>query len=243
MTEIKKKAEKVKKKLGGNISYQELEDYVRSLGVTVLSYSKGEALIKKRNLQKRAEKRESFLYMNDSGLVKVIFIKDDVENKEFLLAHELGHLLLGHKEETNNNDEIEATYFATLLLHEEPEPGPEEQQPRWKKQKRISIVAALVFVVIAFAGYSVYSVIHNSVRPTQTVTLPVITEQQTAPEPQQGPDVPVYATEQTYVVTKSGDKYHLPSCYYVRDKSDLIEVTLEEAEKGGYEPCKVCIGE
>ena len=67
-------------------------------------------------------------------------------------------------------------------------------------------------------------------------SVPAVTEQ---PEP----DVPANTTEQTYVLTRTGDKYHLPSCYYVRDKNDLVEITLEEAEKGGYEPCKVCIGE
>lgn len=42
------------------------------------------------------------------------------------------------------------------------------------------------------------------------------------------------------VVTKTGDKYHLPDCQHVREKDNVIEMTKQEAIEKGYEPCKVC---
>lgn len=42
-------------------------------------------------------------------------------------------------------------------------------------------------------------------------------------------------------VTKEGERYHLPGCYHIRGKENLIEMTVEQAETAGYEPCKDCI--
>jgi hypothetical protein len=51
--------------------------------------------------------------------------------------------------------------------------------------------------------------------------------------------VPPSPEETTLVyVTRSGKKYHLKDCRYVR-KSRLT-LTLKEAKEKGYEPCKVC---
>ena len=41
-------------------------------------------------------------------------------------------------------------------------------------------------------------------------------------------------------VTKTGKKYHLADCRYVKDKKDLTEYTVAEAKKKKYEPCEVC---
>ena len=41
-----------------------------------------------------------------------------------------------------------------------------------------------------------------------------------------------------FVVTQSGKKYHLQSCYMVKSIKDYF--TKEEAEQSKYEPCKIC---
>ena len=47
------------------------------------------------------------------------------------------------------------------------------------------------------------------------------------------------ATEETIVyVTKTGEKYHKDGCSSLR--SSKIEISLGEAVKKGFEPCKVC---
>ena len=40
------------------------------------------------------------------------------------------------------------------------------------------------------------------------------------------------------VITAKGKKYHRPNCHTV--KQYVKELTVEEAQKLGYKPCKVC---
>ena len=42
----------------------------------------------------------------------------------------------------------------------------------------------------------------------------------------------------TVVITAKGKKYHRPDCRTV--KQYVKELTVEEAQKLGYKPCKVC---
>lgn len=44
-----------------------------------------------------------------------------------------------------------------------------------------------------------------------------------------------------YVSIKAGKKYHKDGCRFLGEKIDSM--TLEEAEKSGYEPCKICFPE
>ena len=46
-----------------------------------------------------------------------------------------------------------------------------------------------------------------------------------------------------YVVTASGEKYHLPHCTYVKHKDNVRGLTEEEFTSGKYTPCSVCIPE
>lgn len=42
------------------------------------------------------------------------------------------------------------------------------------------------------------------------------------------------------VITKSGKKYHLPNCFYVANKTGLVELSKEDASEKGYTPCSKC---
>lgn len=46
--------------------------------------------------------------------------------------------------------------------------------------------------------------------------------------------------EYTVYITANGKKYHVLGCYYIEGKHNLIELSVEDAEKAGYEPCKYC---
>lgn len=45
----------------------------------------------------------------------------------------------------------------------------------------------------------------------------------------------------TVYVTRTGEKYHVEGCQYIEGKDDLRDMSAEEAEQAGYEPCSVCI--
>ncbi len=50
-------------------------------------------------------------------------------------------------------------------------------------------------------------------------------------------------TQNQVVVTSSGKKYHHPHCYYVKYKTNTINLSKSEAIDAGKEPCEICAGE
>jgi len=63
----------------------------------------------------------------------------------------------------------------------------------------------------------------ESTEPEKTISTELITTTESA---------------QLYVITPSGKKYHRQTCRYAANVKQYV--TKEEAEKLGYEPCKVC---
>lgn len=45
------------------------------------------------------------------------------------------------------------------------------------------------------------------------------------------------------VVTASGEKYHYPKCYHVTGKATITQMSIEQAQNAGYEPCRDCFPE
>lgn len=52
--------------------------------------------------------------------------------------------------------------------------------------------------------------------------------------------VPSHDHNEMVAVTKSGEKYHKPNCFYVKNKQHILFVTAQEAIQCGYTPCLVC---
>lgn len=49
------------------------------------------------------------------------------------------------------------------------------------------------------------------------------------------------ANNKIFYATKTGTKYHLKDCRYVKDKIDLIQLNINDENFKNYEPCSVCI--
>ena len=64
------------------------------------------------------------------------------------------------------------------------------------------------------------------------------TESWKAGEAAGGSTVNTQASDVTVHITKTGTKYHLAGCEYLKDSD--TEISLSEAKAGGYEPCGVC---
>ncbi len=71
----------------------------------------------------------------------------------------------------------------------------------------------------------------TSIVTTETITELTTTEAIESTTPQ---------SNKTVIVTKSGKKYHLPTCYHIANKSTLIEMDIKKAEDLGYKPCATC---
>lgn len=42
------------------------------------------------------------------------------------------------------------------------------------------------------------------------------------------------------LVTETGKRYHRPGCWYVKEKTNVLEMTRGEARKQGLTPCEIC---
>ncbi len=75
---------------------------------------------------------------------------------------------------------------------------------------------------------------------TQTETSIVITETITELTTTEAIESTTPQSNKTVIVTKTGKKYHLPTCYHIANKSTLIEMDIKKAEDLGYKPCATC---
>ena len=86
------------------------------------------------------------------------------------------------------------------------------------KQTRLKNIAFLVSLVICFSNLTCSSFLMK--QDTKNITTP-----------------------SEVVITSAGTHYHIPDCYYVKYKTNTINLTITEAINTGKEPCEVCIGE
>ena len=48
-------------------------------------------------------------------------------------------------------------------------------------------------------------------------------------------------SESEFYMLTGRDKYHKSDCYYIRDKDNVVSVTMSEITDKGFEPCKKCL--
>lgn len=185
--------------------------------------SENDIVLNKLNIDKDFRKKSAFSYAKDE--IKYIFIYSKISDEaaSTLLLHELAHIYLKHLEKSTistESDEIEADLFVSCIFRE-------------FHNKRIRLTALNSFICVLTAIMLVVSV-HNS-RENETIaevdtTISAITSVSNSEQDE---------SSEIVVVTKSGKKYHKPDCYHVAG-SDVIELTISEAEAAGYKPCKDC---
>ena len=209
--EIKRTANKLIKAVKGKTDFVSIEQYLETIGYKVAFYNtpNGDKLLAKLDLLSDASDVPAFTY---TGAGNIVFIDDNVssEDKNYLLYHEVGHILLGHlsyaRMSTKNryNMEYEADVFAHMLLH-----------PSNKKK----LIACIIgFIAVAFLSFYVGYVS----APMQM--LPTSATEQT--------------TEQVYI-TSTGKKYHRSNCRYVKGKDNIAVIDKKQADKT-HSPCSVC---
>jgi hypothetical protein len=93
---------------------------------------------------------------------------------------------------------------------------------------RLIRVASFVVIIMAIL-WSVRTTLGNLVNGNTDATL---VASYSAPDPQRD------ELKVTVYVTRTGEKYHRASCQHLRRSS--IPMSLSEAKRAGYTPCKVC---
>ncbi|MCI8806483.1 MAG: hypothetical protein HFE59_11540 [Clostridiales bacterium] len=124
-----------------------------------------------------------------------------------------------------------------------------------KKQRTVPLLTTLLYIVIIILIFILFinkkNYIDNDNKKnleqieTTAYTLPettteATTSQQTTISQATTSQQPIPQSNKTVIVTKSGEKYHLPTCYHIANKSTLIEMDIKKAEDLGYKPCATC---
>ena len=139
-----------------------------------------------------------------------------------LLLHELAHIILGHSTIFNDTSEqeVEANYFVECCL-----------KTPYRKLIGFSLILIATALILCSALMFVQNHSETPPQPADRAEQAEYDETTTTNETNNNEEV---------LVTHSGKKYHKPNCQYVEYKTNTISLSLDEAIRAGYEPCKVC---
>lgn len=225
------------------IGLKELKQIIKKSGWEIYSYSDAEEIIENYNLYDMASKNDSFTA--NVGNRVVIFYNDNISQLNFphILGHEIGHIVLGH---LNSGDDIyskerDCEIFSKELLN---------YSPRYHIAPAFMFSITGVFLLITMIISSIQMnntnniTIHTPDNSSNTTSNSLIIDENSdnANSELNSVDTSQSLQNETTIVyvTHTGKKYHLSGCWYIKDKNNLIEISIEEAEAAGYEPCKVC---
>lgn len=204
------------------LSFEELSKVAVKLNYKIFRPKNAESkVLLALDLQTEFKTLSAFTFAKDN--VKYIFIRSDVPNEvaAVLLLHELSHIYLGHLEKSTMpaaSDEAEAELFVSYV-----------SKKIFDKRIKITILNC---VVCALTAIALIISVHNSQTQNSAIEISTTTvNTETNADQNENSEI--------VVVTKTGEKYHKPNCYHVIG-SEVIELTISEAQNAGYEPCKDC---
>lgn len=177
------------------------------------NYAGVENLLRELKLENAAAASHGFAFSD--GMNNIIFVRETLteEEKVLVIAHELGHILLGHLKGAASmyvgaREEYEANEFVHYIMNAAP-------LFRLKiriHEKRRAVVGIAAAVMIIAAGICTAAGIIK------------------------------YDSAADYYITETGEKYHRADCVTIRGKK-VHKMTEEERESGKYTPCAVCLPE
>ena len=209
----------LKKHKLGVPTLDEIVFIIKSYGFEVIDYeldkrSVGvDTLINELSLQSFAATGKAFTYQKED--VKLLFVCDSMSanEKKYALAHELGHIACGHlKNGVCNKANMTEEFEANEFAHYLLYPGKNIKAKQWARgHKSIIWIVSIVLVAIL-------------------VTIPILH---------------IVSLQKSYYgeyyVTESGEKYHEKDCIFIKDKSNVHRMTVDEYESSEYEPCQICL--
>lgn len=190
--------------------------------------------------------------------IKTIYFSSKTQYWNFYIFHEISHYLLGHDGDSPHN-EMDADMLACILA------APIENLPTYLKSARdlsslcqipidkaemywkeintsfskshkppnvIGITLLIFFIIVAlFIKFSNIIGTNNKYDVTYGDTKENYTYSTVDGVP---------PTEDIYYITSSGIHYHKVNCQYIKNKTNIISITLEEANSLNLKPCKEC---
>lgn len=268
------------------ISLTHIENIIKKNGWSIIGYNLNSEnhikLLKQYDVLSIAKRTKAFTYKHETE--KIVFVRSGLSSndKRMLLAHELGHIVLGHMSDSsvlgykpggliNEGQEDEANEFAleflapvcilcknhistpqliseTTLLDDKRSNLVADEVRKHKKyteyelklcnqfstKKEINIKIRYVAMAIITALILITATMTTDRKNNQpNIEQTQVIQEATPTSEPQIMDIDV-------VVTKSGQKFHTSNCKHIKDKSNLIHMTINEAIQAGYEPCEDC---
>lgn len=206
------------------ISNPSLDDLLRittAMGYEIVDYSPTEnadsvtILLRELSLEQFVKSQKAFVY--SKGEIRLLFVCDTLSpnEKRYAIAHELGHIAMGHMKngvcnDTDVEEEYEANEFAHYLLN----PGNGTKCKLWIRRHAL---LAVVIGVCLILGISTPFIIKGIMKAQS------------------------YYGE--YYITESGEKYHDKNCMIIKGKTNIRRLTKEDYECGKYQPCQICLSD
>lgn len=205
----------------------------------------------------------AFLSIDSDGN-KTIYFDSNTPYWNFYIFHEIAHYILGHEQNSPQN-EIDADMLACILA------APVENLPTYlktardlsslckipidkaemywqeisinfsKQHKKLWITGIILLIFSIMIGFSIR--FNNTLSPAQENLETIENEiNQTIIEETHEPTInnEIFLEENTYYMTSSGTHYHKKDCQYVKYKTNVISISLEEAYNLHLEPCEKC---
>lgn len=221
---IRKKVKLLLKNTKGKIDFVSIEEFIKTMGYIVVFFNTpvGDMELKRYSLFEESKNKSAFTYTSAS---KIIFIDDKLpsEDKNYLLYHEVGHILLGHvnykRVSTKNTHlmEFEADTFAQMLI-------------TLPKQNKVSVFLSFAMIFLLLLSFITGRTVAFKETDIPIDIIPSESNEQ------------IYTNEPTAIeeivyITRTGRKYHKEYCSYLRN--GCSEISLSEAQEL-YAPCSVC---
>ena len=213
-----------------NLTSDTLLEVFEKLGYQVIWFNKNgnspevNEIIVAYKLKEYIASRKAFIFHNPN--LKLVFIREHIceDNLVYYMLHELGHIWLHHINTVDDEDdqEREAVEFAVgvkLIIN---------------YRNRFRFIAMILMISILLnSAYFVNKFAAATPAPQNKIESVV-----------KSPPMPTYQietkTETVFVTTAAGEKFHRADCTHIQNKTNLVELSREEAVNLGYEPCKSC---
>ena len=209
------------------LSQQKLKEIAVKMGFKIYRpQSRDDEIIETLKIGDVFEKQSVFSYAK--GNIKYIFVDNTISEMAVaeMMLHEIAHIYLGHLEKSQfpaDSDEAEANMFVS-----------EVKSIVYGQHRKVhilsSIIVAMSVLILMLSLHIAYTTSMN----LRQETLPASNSEAVT-----SLNSDTVAQSESVFVTKNGTKYHKADCYHIKD-SDVIELTVSEAEEAGYEACKDC---
>lgn len=201
------------------VTLGDLRRIITSQGYTIVEFNHifndehVTALIEALHLDEMVEKTKGFTYADRQR--RLVFLHEDLSDNEKLLvlAHEEGHIYCDHFSSVPviGRDVVEE-HEANEFTHYILNRSVAGRVGGFIKERKKLCGTIAIVLAVCIIGLLIF----NAVQKERS-----------------------YYGE--YYITSSGNKYHEEECIFVKDKTNIHRMTIEEFESGDYEPCGICL--